>query len=386
MPRPRPRRKILPDTHFHHSAGSGVDHNLARSWLGLPPGPWPPDHYALLGLPRGQSDPAAVEPLVLDRMDRLRRHQLLHPELVTEGMNRLAQALITLTDPAAKSLYDAELGIAAAAPQKPAAIKPRPRPEEPARAAPVVIARPVIDDVFPDDVPVGLPANADDTLELQIPSFEVVEAKEPRAGNLVVSDQEVLDLPKAKFGPAAVDAGVVEAVPVGLRRDEAPERHRWVYARLAMMRRAMRAWQALGPVVADTEDRLDRPGRVLILLEAVARVRPVLPNLRGIVGGVGEPGGVVAAVVNQPILLNTFRRLLPDQRQAVADDWACAHAELRREYQRLRHLARRGKGERAGPVSSEHLGRWFRDNPEWVLVVLVVLAIFIALVRGSAGS
>ena len=35
--------------------------------------------------------------LATDRMERLRGYQLLHPELVTEGMNRLAQALICLT-------------------------------------------------------------------------------------------------------------------------------------------------------------------------------------------------------------------------------------------------------------------------------------------------
>ena len=65
----------------------------------------------LLGLTPGLSDPEEVERLVLDRMARLRSHQLLHPELVTEGMNRLAQALVCLTDPAARAAYDAELGI-----------------------------------------------------------------------------------------------------------------------------------------------------------------------------------------------------------------------------------------------------------------------------------
>jgi len=86
-----------------------VDYALLRSWLGLPSGEWPPNHYALLGLEVGQCDPAEVEAIVLVRMDRLRMHQLLHPELVTEGMNRLAQALICLTDPVARAAHDAEL-------------------------------------------------------------------------------------------------------------------------------------------------------------------------------------------------------------------------------------------------------------------------------------
>jgi hypothetical protein len=79
---------------------------LICSALGLPPDRWPPDHYALLGLPAGSVDPAAVEERVLDRMERLRRYQLAHPDAVTDAMNRLAQALVCLTDPAAKAAYD----------------------------------------------------------------------------------------------------------------------------------------------------------------------------------------------------------------------------------------------------------------------------------------
>ena len=42
-------------------------------------------------------------------MEKVRRYQLNHPELATEVMNRLAQALVCLTDPAAKQAYDAAL-------------------------------------------------------------------------------------------------------------------------------------------------------------------------------------------------------------------------------------------------------------------------------------
>jgi hypothetical protein len=39
-----------------------------------------------------------VETRALAQMERLRPHQLVQADLVTEGMNRLAQALISLTD------------------------------------------------------------------------------------------------------------------------------------------------------------------------------------------------------------------------------------------------------------------------------------------------
>src|SRR5438270_10198750 len=82
---------------------------LICSALGVSPDRWPPDHYALLGLPVGDVDPAAVEERVLARMERLRKYQLAHPDAVTDAMNRLAQALVCLTDPAAKRAYDASL-------------------------------------------------------------------------------------------------------------------------------------------------------------------------------------------------------------------------------------------------------------------------------------
>ena len=86
-----------------------MDAGLIRSWLQLPAGDWPPDHYTLLGLEAGESDVARIEQQVYERMEHVRRYQLTHPEPATEAMNRLAQALVCLTDPAAKRAYDAAL-------------------------------------------------------------------------------------------------------------------------------------------------------------------------------------------------------------------------------------------------------------------------------------
>jgi hypothetical protein len=82
---------------------------LICSALDLPADGWPPNHYALLGLPVGNVESTAVEEHVLDRMERLRRYQLADPDAVTDAMNRLAQALVCLTDPAAKAAYDLAL-------------------------------------------------------------------------------------------------------------------------------------------------------------------------------------------------------------------------------------------------------------------------------------
>ena len=89
--------------------GLPMDQQLLCAWLQLPPGAWPPDHYTLLGLNARDSDVARIEQQVYQRMEIVRRYQLTHPEPATEAMNRLAQALVCLTDPVAKKAYDAAL-------------------------------------------------------------------------------------------------------------------------------------------------------------------------------------------------------------------------------------------------------------------------------------
>jgi hypothetical protein len=76
-----------------------MSHELICSCLQLSPDRWPPDHYTLLGLEIGEADTRRIEQRVAERMEKLRRYQLTHTDQVTEGMNRLAQALVCLTDP-----------------------------------------------------------------------------------------------------------------------------------------------------------------------------------------------------------------------------------------------------------------------------------------------
>src|SRR5262245_31554406 len=85
---------------------------LICSVFGLTPDQWPPpDHYALLGLRPWAADAARVEARVEELSSQLRSYQLAHPDAVTDALNRLAKALVCLTDPAARSNYDRAHGI-----------------------------------------------------------------------------------------------------------------------------------------------------------------------------------------------------------------------------------------------------------------------------------
>src|SRR5512138_2753009 len=98
-----------------------MDVSLLQNWLNLPAGPWPPDDRTLLGFTPGKPlDPAMVELRALEQMERLRPHQLKHPEVVTEGMNCLAQAMINLSTPVPKTITEAKITKPAAIAQEPA--------------------------------------------------------------------------------------------------------------------------------------------------------------------------------------------------------------------------------------------------------------------------
>lgn len=377
MPEQAVRPKIHSGTQLFPLTESGVDHNLVRTWLGLPPGSWPPDHYTLLGLPAGRSEAAAVEPLVLDRMDRLRQHQLLHPELVTEGMNRLAQALITLTDSLEKSSYDIELGIAAIVPLSAA---PQSKAPELPQSSPLIVAQPVIEQ--PEEAPVGIRVDADDTLIIESSNFEV-HAAVAAEGTLGVSEAEHLHEPRARSTRSS--ANLIEAVALssGRPRAVAPASRRWIYARLALLREAIRSWERLRSIAMVPDNPIATPGTVLILLEAASGLRPLLPKLRGVLGDLGEPGSLTVLLVRQPLALDVIRRLLPEQRHRLSKDWQDAQRALHEEYARLRQLSLEARSELSGPSVSIRLWRSLRDNPEWILFALVLLLLLISLTRSG---
>ncbi|MBA4191143.1 MAG: hypothetical protein C0467_24440 [Planctomycetaceae bacterium] len=328
-----------------HCGISCLDDSLLRSWLGLPPGAWPPDHYTLLGLERGQCDPAEVEGIVLARMERLRVHQLLHPDLVTEGMNRLAQSLICLTDPVARAAYDAE--------------------REPAQpVAPATLGYEVVDepDVTATDV----------TQIIEIPfapGLAPPEVGPPR------------DLIPEPLSPAyeLVPDDQVAVVPEPLPQSQPPAR-RELFARLALVRRLIAAWQKLKPALADPQESLARPVAVLLLLEAIGELRPHIEDFRNVLDQSGGSGERVLALVSQRFVLPTLRTLLPEQRRALSQDWRDVEVLLIGEYAQLRERVRQGRPVRRNRSVWQVAG-WVARTPEVVLLVLTLATIIVAMFR-----
>jgi hypothetical protein len=315
-----------------------VDVALLRSWLALPPGPWPPDHYALLGVDRDSTDPAAIEAVVLAKMDHLRSHQLRHPELVTEGMNRLAQALVCLTDAAARTAYDASLAPTRLGAPEPLEVPfvPGLGPPEPGPPADFVPVRPAYV-LVPDE-----------------PPAYVVVPDEPAAA----LEPEPLPLPSAAWPPRT-------------RRE--------LFARLAVLRRMLAAWRTLRPVLADPGEPLNRPAAVLALLDAAAELQLLLRRYRDDLPD--GSGAFVSVLVRQRFVLPTFRTLLPDQRRALSLDWSRGELFLRGEHDRLRELVRAGRPLRGRDGTGARLVRWAVRTPELVLAVLAVAWVVVTVLR-----
>jgi len=82
-------------------------------WLRIPPGPRPPDHYALLGLARFCRDQDAIETAARARLTRLDQYAM-HPDRATRDrvqdmMDEVAEVRVHLIDPRRQQAYDEEL-------------------------------------------------------------------------------------------------------------------------------------------------------------------------------------------------------------------------------------------------------------------------------------
>jgi hypothetical protein len=309
-----------------------MSHDLICDWLGLPAGSWPPDHYTLLGIESGRSDDILVEQRVRERMEQVRRYQLKHPEAATEAMNRLAQALVCLTDQEAKKSYDANLfkgpSLADAAGQKPAGaatttdpfawlFQEPPRHQVPGRAG----------------FPLGISEAA---LSLQdLPPLVSVPARGP-----------------------------------GLQ----PSLHQ----RLLSVRRIFHAWQAVGKYLENVQREFYPREEVSNLQYQLQIIRAQLGTWFPAMVEIGQPGHLVLSLARQQIIAPTLQALLPDQRERLGHDWKVG-SELIRERRRELREELRGRSRSRRRLRKLRLV-WARlsENPEDILLFLAMIALDIA--------
>jgi hypothetical protein len=392
-----------------------MDHDLICSWLGLPPGTWPPDHYRLLGLSPGEDNAALIEQRVHERLDTVRRYQMMHPEQATEAMNRLAQAFVCLTDASSKKKYDAQLGIAVPVAQAAATPPAPPQKEPPAPSAqpqtldwlsnppPIVGSTEktpaAADKPPPPAIPAGPPplppvvlnyANAPPPPLRQPPPLPplMVTAAEAEPPTAVAAVPVATAMPVAPLLPAApplepVDPVVESAQSGTARRGIATKRA--LYQRIARTRRLLRLWNDLGKYLSSPKRRLNRSLEGPELIRLLDEITTLLKGFPALLGEAGQPGYLVLALT-QVDTIKVFQSFSPHQREALSRDWGAgiklltAHRDfLRRELRAMRQRSFRQRLLRAS---------WslLVDQPGTVLLLLALLAINVALWRTYAEA
>jgi hypothetical protein len=310
-------------------------------------------------------------------------------------MNRLAQALDCLSDPVRRSGYDTKLGLATETQPPPAVEAPPPDPIELE-----------IDEDIPE-VPLieietltapGSESPPDPPGEVVLPdTFRIVEEEPSPAPAphepLVLEEAEPPPrrpvVPRPREQRAHRDEVQREPEPKTeqFRVEVDPERaaRRQRYAELAHLRKVIRVWEEVRGHLTDPERSFNRRTDAIAFMAVLGELRPLLPLVDGLVGGPNEPGGVVAALARQPLVVDTFRFLLPSQRDALAQDCRAAHFALEERYRaartELRQMLQKGWGRRVWMPMVRQVGR----NPEWGLLIVGIFALVIAFLRSIQG-
>lgn len=347
-----------------------MQHELICQWLNLPAGSWPPDHYALLGLPRGESSIARIEQRVHERMELVRRYQLPHPEPATEAMNRLAQALICLTDPKAKESYD--LSLQSGSTSEPSHATPTPA----APASAVGAADPLAWLFGPGGVIPPVPLKGTSS-PIKMAEWDSAPPP-PRLGPTDAVETSVL--PAETAGPtSAADEGgpVAPAEELTASRRGLGTRQALLH-RIRWTRQLQMVWERAGKYLNRPTRTVTRPAEARDLILQMETLRDLVRGYPLPLGDAGQPGHLVLSVARLQMLVPTLQTLLPSQRQALARDWQAGRDFLRAHHRFLREevraLRRRGRWRHALRV----LGRTFVDYPGVPLVLLSLLAIDLA--------
>ena len=395
-----------------------MDQQLVSTWLQLPLVDWPPDHYTLLGLKPGEGDLARIEQQVYQRMEMVRRYQLTHPELATEVMNRLAQALVCLTDPGAKKAYDVLLfpgdgheGAGRRGPEATASGQADPlgrllgqRGANGARSATSAPGEQRKKD-WQTSPPAALqdwqtapPAAYQDWQTAPPPAYPNWETTAPplrRADQVGGADadeqsprppQDAQDksgdpIPDGLKKPNEADtagapqpeaptpppAAQLSAAPSGRLRNR-----RALYARITRLRQLLWAWQQAGEFLKQEPTRvINRPVDATDLMAHMHAIRQLLHQPSSLLGNAGEAGYHVQTLARQEDIVPRLKKMSPPQRESLARDWQAGYEFLLENRRLLRQELHEHHSRGLVGRMLHFLGAAFSENVGLILFVLL---------------
>ena len=336
-----------------------MNKEMLCTWLGLPKAVWPPDAWALLGLPQGDHDLPTIEKCVQERMAKLRCYQLSFPEEATEGMNRLAEAFVTLTEAASK--------------QAPAPIAPA--PQEPTAPA-----------MSKDDTSVTNKTKLDwraappPVRQETASSPELIAEDEAKNGDVLTA--------KPYAAPARPHQREIDPVLTRELAEESVEATGnlgtldRVIERVEQTRRLLHVWDQLGKHFRATPKKTSakESEAFAVRLEKIDQAMRTYPAF---LGQPGLPGYRVVVQARLKIPLASVRGLPAEQREDLLFDWQAARQVLLTHRKYLRKLFRSLRRQSAVGLFFHAVRATLNDYPR--LTLAGVIAIFlIALIVGGA--
>ena len=339
-----------------------MNHEMLCTWLGLPKTVWPPDAWTLLGLARGVHDLPIIEQRVHDRMAKLRCYQLSFPEEATEGMNRLAEAFVTLTETNGKPQVVEPVQAAAPAATKKKSADPRDE---------TFISTKVKTKVEWRDAPPPVRAEA-----MEVP--EIVEEPETAAEKVLVSQPFVAP---AKPLRREIDWALVRELAED--SDEATSNLGTLEAvilRVEMTRQLLTTWDKLGKHLHAATKKIS-PRESEQFAKRLEQIGEVMQEYPAFLGLPGRPGYRVRVLARLKIPLLITRAMTEEQRTDLLFDWQVGRQVLLAHRKFLRSLFRSMRHRSAVGLAMHFIRSALNDYPRLTLVgILILLAAIVAVV------
>jgi hypothetical protein len=299
-----------------------MNQEILCSWLGLPKTAWPPDAWTLLGLTRGEHDLPVIEARVQDRMATLRHYQLSFPEEATEGMNRLAEAFVTLTEACSKK--QAAEAIASS-------------PTKPAHAA--ALAK--------DETSVSKNTKVDWRHEPPPVRHESASSHELVVEDETAPDRVLVSKPfVAPAKPFRRDIDPVLARELAEESDEATSSLGTLEAvilRVERTRRLLQAWEKIGKLLK-APSKKNSAKESEQFAKRLAAIADVMQDYPAFVGHPGKPGYRVVVHARLKLPLSIVWAMTPEHRDELLFDWQAGYEVmlvhrkfLRRLFKSMRH-------------------------------------------------
>ncbi len=349
---------------------------LLRNWLNLPSGTWPPNYFTLLDLPTGEANADEIEERVLVRMERLRKYQITNPDAVSEGMNLLAKALDTLSDPAARRTYLSSLGIESQPEPKLLDSSPDLLPlDDPSPSQAEDDASLILEPIFLDELEEEAEPEDDEfSRVILLPEFE----PPPPPVTPPVSPAPPPP-PKKKSPPAAPSLPSKSELETPLEPAQKTTNGRALYQQRAKVRQCLEAWEDARPFMAEASRSFQKRGDQLRLNEIIEGLKKCLPALYELFPD--SQSSLTVALLKRPDALEVIRSLLPTQREALAKSFRSIHYDLsdfavtlRKKVQK-RHV-RNGFRRYVLPVVKK---LW--KYPEIAMIPIALVSLLIAVLR-----